>query len=246
MRGKSEYLERFGSRKPKIYFPWGRSAPGKTWAGMNGRERYVCLVALLSVVVSGCFLEAANRSQQQLAGETSRDRARCQVHGDDAACAAYIGDSYIANHCAIAQQNGENPVVGIMVLSGAGSYIVPECAGRVRQIVTMYVACKSGDKASCADIDTQLAAQKEQKERADQIVAQSAVNAQWAQARAQAATAQQIQNQNRLMALQTLIAAQRASTLTATSPPTLTRNQYCGALNERGLGQSYYANQYCH
>ena len=198
-----------------------------------------CLAALLGLLASGCFMGASNRSQQQLAQDTSQDRSNCQLGSFDA-CAAYIGDSYIASHCTMGEQN---PGVPIVALTGAANYVVPECAARVREVITMFTSCNNGDKASCADIDSRLAAAQEQKATADQTLAQSAVNAQWAQASAQADTARQIQMQNRLAALQILMASQRASI--SASSPNLSRQQYCGGLAEQGLGQSYYANKNC-
>lgn len=198
------------------------------------------LAALIGLLASGCFMGASNRSQQQLAQDTSQDRSTCQLGSVDA-CAAYIGDSYIASHCTMGEQN---PGVPIVALTGAANYVVPECAARVREVITVLTSCNNGDQASCADIDSRLAAAQEQKATADQTLAQSAVNAQLAQASAQAATAQQIQMQNRLAALQMLMARQRASSFAAS--PSVSNQQYCGGLAERGLGQSYYANKYCH
>ncbi len=197
------------------------------------------LAALIGLLAGGCFMGASNRSQQQLAQDTSQDRSNCQLGSVDA-CAAYIGDTYIASHCTMGEQN---PGVPIVALTGAANYVEPECAARVREVITMLTSCNNGDQASCADIDARLAAAQKQKESADQTLAQSAVNAQWAQARAQAATARQIQMQNRLAALQILMADQRSSTLAVS--PSVSRQEYCGGLAEQGLGQSYYANKYC-
>lgn len=136
------------------------------------------VLLILAVLFSACFLPASIRSQRALAEQTGTDRQACQG-GDDDACTEYVADQTIADHCPLGYSPAGSSILGGMtlLLTGSLTYVSQTCAGEIRQAATTFIACRHGDKASCADVQLTIARGQEEVER-------SFLAAQWAQAEA--------------------------------------------------------------